>query len=117
GAALVTGLIAAAGIFALRDDARYLYDRLTDQAVPLVIGSAVCGLAVLALLVRGAYRGTRPLAVAAVVAVIWGWGVAQFPYLLPKSLTIAEGAATDDTLTSVLIVFGVAVVLVLPAFG
>lgn len=117
GAALVAGVIAAAGIFALRDDARYLYDRLTDQAIPLVIGSAVCGLAVLALLIRGTYRGTRPLAVGAVVAVIWGWAVAQFPYLLPESLTIAEGAATSDTLTSVLIVFGVAVLLVLPAFG
>ena len=117
GAALVAGTIAAAGIFALHDDARYLYDRLTDQAIPLVIGSAVCGLTVLALLVRGAYRGIRPLAVAAVVAVVWGWGVAQFPYLLPESLTISAGASTSDTLTSVLIVFGAAVLLVLPSFG
>jgi cytochrome d ubiquinol oxidase subunit II len=117
GAALVAGVIAAAGIFALHDDARYLYDRLTDQAIPLVIGSAVCGLVVLALLVRGAYRGIRPLAVGAVVAVIWGWGVAQFPYLLPESLTIADGAAPSDTLTTVLIVFGVAVILVIPALG
>jgi cytochrome d ubiquinol oxidase subunit II len=117
GAALVAGAVAVAGIFVLRDDARYVYDGLTDEAIPLVIGSAVCGLAVLALLVRGAPRGARPLAVGAVVAVIWGWGVAQYPYLLPMSLTIAEGAATSDTLTAILIVFGGAVVLVLPAFG
>jgi cytochrome d ubiquinol oxidase subunit II len=49
--------------------------------------------------------------------VIWGWGVAQFPYLLPETLTIAEGAADSATLTAVLIVFAVAVVVVLPAFG
>jgi len=51
------------------------------------------------------------------VAIIWGWGVAQYPYLLPEKLTIADGAAPSATLTSVLIVFGVAVVLVLPAIG
>ena len=60
-----------------------VYDRLTSEGLPLVILSAVCGLAALALLVRGAQRGARPLAVGAVAAVVWGWGVAQFPYLLP----------------------------------
>ncbi len=51
------------------------------------------------------------------VAVIWGWGVAQFPYLLPTDLTIAAGAGTSDTLTMVIIVFIAAAVLVLPAIG
>jgi cytochrome d ubiquinol oxidase subunit II len=59
----------------------------------------------------------RPLAVAAVVAVIWGWGVAQFPYLLPTSLTIGQSAAPDPTLDALLVVFAVAVVVVLPALG
>ena len=71
----------------------------------------------LALLWRGARRGARPLAVGAVVAVIWGWGVAQYPYLLPQTLTIKDGAGASETLTAVLIVFGVAVVVVLPALG
>ena len=53
----------------------------------------------------------------AVVAVIWGWGVAQYPYLLPTTLTISAGAAVSETLTAVLVVFGVAVVVVLPALG
>ena len=48
---------------------------------------------------------------------IWAWGVAQHPYLLPQQLTIADAAAPSATLTSVLIVFGVAVVLVIPAIG
>ena len=43
------------------------------------------------LLVRGARRGVRPLAVGAVVAIIWGWGAAQYPYLLPGELKIDEG--------------------------
>jgi cytochrome d ubiquinol oxidase subunit II len=117
-AAVVAGALAVAGIFALHDEARYLYDRLTDQALPLVIVSGLCGLGVLALLLRDARgRASRPLAVAAVVAVIWGWGVAQFPYLLPTSLKITQSAAPGPTLDAVLVVFAAAVVVVLPALG
>jgi cytochrome bd ubiquinol oxidase subunit II len=101
----------------LKDEAQYVYDRLTQEGLPLVILSGVCGLAVLVLLSRRGARGVRPLAVAAVVAVVWGWGVAQYPYLLPEQLRIADAAAPDPTLTGLLIVFGIAVVLVLPALA
>jgi cytochrome bd ubiquinol oxidase subunit II len=116
-AALVAGAFAVAGLFALHHDARYVFDRLTSQALPLVILSTACGIAVLVLLRRNARRGARAFAVGAVAAVIWGWGIAQYPYLLPEKLTIAGAAAPSETLTSVLIVFGIAVVLVLPAIG
>jgi cytochrome d ubiquinol oxidase subunit II len=49
--------------------------------------------------------------------VIWGWGVAQFPYLLPTSLKIAQSAAPPDTLAAVIVVFIAAAILVLPALG
>jgi cytochrome d ubiquinol oxidase subunit II len=114
-AAVGAGALAVAGIVALRADARYVYDGLTGDGLPLVIVSLLCGVAALVLLARGARRGPRPLAVAAVVAIVWGWGVAQHPYLLPQDLTIDAGAAPSATLTSLLIVFGVAIVLVVPA--
>ena len=116
-AATVAGAFAVAGIFALRADARFVYDGLTSDGLPLVILSGVCGLGALATVARGAARGARPLAIGAVAAVIWGWAVGQHPYLLPTSLTIDAGASTGDTLTALLIVFGVAVVVVLPAMG
>jgi len=116
-AALVAGALAVAGIFALHDEARYVYDRLTSDALPLVVVSALCGLGVLGLLLRGARRGLRPLAIGAVVAVIWGWGVAQFPYLLPTSLKISQSAAPGPTLDAVLIVFLIAAIVVLPSLG
>ena len=116
-AAAVAGALAIAGLVELHADARYLYDGLTTDGLPLVIVSLLCGVAVLVLVRRGARRGARPLAVAAVGAVVAGWGVAQHPYLLPQVLTIDDAAAPGPTLTAVLIVFGVAVVLVLPALG
>jgi cytochrome bd ubiquinol oxidase subunit II len=115
--AVVTGALAAAGLVALHTDARFIFDNLVSDALPLVILSLVCGAAVLVLLRRGTRHGTRGLAAGAVIAVIWAWGVAQHPYLLPQTLTIADAAAPSATLTSVLIVFGIAVVLVLPALG
>jgi cytochrome d ubiquinol oxidase subunit II len=116
-AAVVAGALAVAGIFVLNSEASYVYNRLTAEGLPLVIVSLLCGAAALAVLVRGGRRPLRPLAGGAFVAVIWSWGVAQFPYLLPTSLRIDQAAAPDPTLTIVLIVFGVAAALVLPSLG
>jgi cytochrome d ubiquinol oxidase subunit II len=116
-AALLAGVAALAGLVELHAEARYIFDRLTDQGLPLVILSALCGIGLLIALLRGARRPLRPLAGGAVIAVIWGWGVAQFPYLLPSSLKIGEAAAPSSTLNVIFIVFAIAAVLVLPSLG
>jgi cytochrome d ubiquinol oxidase subunit II len=132
-AAAIAGVAAAAGLVELHAEARYVFDRLTDQGLPLVILSALCGLGLLAILLKtgptgrnvdagSTYRPVgrrllRPLAAGAVVTVIWGWGVAQFPYLLPTSLRIDQAAAPDPTLDIVFVVFAIAAVVVLPALG
>jgi cytochrome d ubiquinol oxidase subunit II len=116
-AAVVTGVVALAGIFVLQSDADYLFDRLTGVALPFVIISAIGGIGSLVLLLRHKHRGARLLAIAAVVAVLLGWGVAQWPYLLPESLKVTAGAAPDATLWSILIVFVVAAIVILPSIG
>jgi cytochrome bd ubiquinol oxidase subunit II len=117
GAAVAAGVVAAVGIPVLHSDARYIYEGLVSEGLPFLIGSAACGAAALALLRRGARRALRVLAVGAVVGVIWGWGAAQYPYLLPQDLTIKDGAASSETLTALLVVFGVALVFVVPALA
>jgi cytochrome d ubiquinol oxidase subunit II len=117
GAAVLAGAFAVAGLIALHSEARYVFDRLTSQGLPLVVLSLLCGAALLAALLRGGRRPLRPLAAGAVIAVIWGWGVAQFPYLLPTTLRIDQAAAPDATMTIVFIVFALAAVLVLPSLG
>jgi cytochrome d ubiquinol oxidase subunit II len=117
GAAVLAGAFALAGLFALHSEARYVFDRLTSQGLPLAILSLLCGAVLLAVLLRGGRRPLRPLAAGAVVAVIWGWGVAQFPYLLPRSLRIDQAAAPDATMTIIFVVFAAAAVLVLPSLA
>jgi cytochrome bd ubiquinol oxidase subunit II len=116
-AAAVAGALAAVALVTLHSEAPYVYDRLLDQGLPLVVLSALCGIGVLVSLLRGWRRPLRPLAAGAVAAVIWGWGVAQFPYLLPTSLKIDQAAAPGPTLDAVLIVFVIAAIVVLPALG
>ena len=116
-AAVVTGALAVVGLVALHSDARYVFDGLEGRALPLVIVSLICGLGVLVLLRRREPRGARVLAVGAVAAVIWAWGVAQHPYLLPETLTISDGAAPSATLDVILVVFAIAAAVVLPSLG
>ena len=68
------------------------------------------------LLPRAAPGVLRLLAVGAVVAVVAGWGVAQYPYLLGTHLPIADAASPLPTLWVLTVVAAAAVVLVLPGF-
>jgi cytochrome bd ubiquinol oxidase subunit II len=116
GTSVVAGAVAVAGIFVLRDDARYVFDGLTSRALPLVILSAVCAAGSLALLLRRVHHGARLAALGAVASVVVAWGVAQWPYLLPTSLEVSEAAAPSGTLQVLLVATGLAAVIVLPGF-
>jgi len=115
-AAVVAGVVAAIGILVLHADARYLFDGLTSRALPLVIVSTICGAASLMMLIRGAHQGARLLSALAVLTLVLAWGVAQWDYILPESLTVADAAAPSGTITAVLVATALAVVLVGPSF-
>ena len=68
------------------------------------------------LLVRNAERGARLLAIGAVASIMVGWGVAQWPYILPESLELSEAAAPSGTLGALLAATVGAAVIVLPGF-
>jgi cytochrome bd ubiquinol oxidase subunit II len=116
GAAVVAGAASLVGIFVLRDDARYVFDGLTARALPFVILSAVAGTASLFLLVRDVAHGARFLAIAAVASIVIGWGVAQWPYLLPTSLEVEDAAAPSGTLSALLVAAICAALIVVPGF-
>jgi cytochrome d ubiquinol oxidase subunit II len=116
GTAIVAGVASLVGVFVLRADARYLYDELTSKALPLVLLAAGCGAGSLVLLLRGGERGARLLAAGAVASVVVGWGVAQWPYLLPETLEVADAAAPDGTLAALVVAAVAALLIVVPGF-
>jgi Cytochrome bd-type quinol oxidase, subunit 2 len=115
GAGIVAGVLAFVGYFVLAEDAQHLHRHLGDRALPLVILSTICGVTALGLLLRGSIRAARAFAVGAVAAVVWGWGVAQWPYLLPTSMTIERGAAPHGTLVALMVVTAIAAVVIVPS--
>ena len=117
GAAVVAGVIAFAGIIVFHSDAHYLFEGLTSRALPLVIASGVCGIGSLILLVRNSTSWARILSIGAVATVMIGWGVAQWPYILPTTLKVSQAAAPSGTLSAILVVFIAAAIIILPSLG
>jgi cytochrome d ubiquinol oxidase subunit II len=115
GTAAVVGLVALGGILVLRSDAQGLFTGLTHRGLPLVVLSALAGLASIVLIVGRRYAMARLTAAAAVAAIIWGWGAAQYPYLLQPQLTIADAAASRSTLVSMLASLVVGGALLVPS--
>ena len=53
----------------------------------------------------------------AVASVVVAWGVAQWDYLLPTSLTVGDAAAPDGTLQALLVATVLFVLVVIPGFS
>jgi cytochrome d ubiquinol oxidase subunit II len=112
------GLLAGVTLAVLHTAAPRVFSALlTGRALPLVLVSVVAGVAVLILLLLDQVRLARPLAVAAVAAVVCGWAVAQYPYLLPPHLTIHGAAGPAASGAAELVVVGIIAVLVGPSFA
>lgn len=120
--ALIVGAAAGAGAFAmipaLRHDAPALFDSLTSgRALPVIAVSTLGGAVALRALWTRRYLVARVAAVVAVVAVLVGWGVGQFPDLLVGEVTINAAAGASATLWALIVVFGIASVTVVPALA
>jgi cytochrome d ubiquinol oxidase subunit II len=116
-AGAVSGALSLATLLEIHGSNPALFHGLTHRALPLVIVAAACGLAVVVSLATGRSQGLRPLSVLGVAAVVWGWGVAQYPVLLPGTgLTLTSGAAPHSILVTVVVVFVAAALLVAPSF-
>ena len=118
-AGVAAGLLAVAGLAVVHADAPQLWAGLSGRALPLVALSGAAGVASLALLAARRYLLVRVSAALAVAAVLWGWGAAQYPHLLPGApgLTVAQAAAGPATLQATTISVGVGIVLLVPSLA
>ncbi|MFD8418723.1 cytochrome d ubiquinol oxidase subunit II [Streptomyces sp. NPDC059466] len=114
-AGAVAGIVSVAGIFVLRADAPRLFHQLSHRGLPLMVLAALCGVVGMAGAHLGRHTGRREIAALAIAAVVVGWGVAQYPFLLGTHLRIHEAAAPDSTLAVLLGVACVAALVILPS--
>ncbi len=118
-AGVLTGALAGGTFAELSTSAPRVFAGLTGIALPLVAISIAAGIAVLVMLWLRWYHALflRAAAAIAVATVVWGWGLAQYPYLLPTSLPLAAGSAPTASLVAEFVVAGLAVLLVAPGFA
>jgi cytochrome d ubiquinol oxidase subunit II len=106
----VTGVLAAVNLALLHGSAPYVFGRLTGVALPLVIVSVLAGAAAVALIVL---RRQLLLRIAGALSVT-AWGLTQYPWLFPTSLSVAAASAPSTSLIAEIAVIGMAAVLVVP---
>jgi cytochrome d ubiquinol oxidase subunit II len=112
GSAVVTGVLAVGALPVLAHEAPGLVGDLLRGPVA---GSVLAGIGTIVALLRRRYRTARVFAATAVAAVVAGWGLAQYPVLVPPDLTITEAAAPAQTLPVTLGVLIVGFAVTLPA--
>jgi cytochrome d ubiquinol oxidase subunit II len=81
----------------------------------IVALTAAAALAAFWSLWRRRYVIARIAAAAEVASIVWGWAVAQYPYLVPPSLKITDAAAPRITLELALIAVLVGAVVLFPS--
>jgi cytochrome d ubiquinol oxidase subunit II len=77
--------------------------------------TAVAAIAALWALWTRRWRLARSTAIVQVSCIIWGWGLAQYPYLLPPDLTYAAAAAPPVTLKLVLGALAAGLLVLVPS--
>ncbi len=111
----VTAAAAIAGLPLARAWAPVLATGLVGRALPLLILVALAGAGCAVALARGQVRWGRGLAVIEAAAIVWAWGVAQYPYLIVPDVTVANSAASQTTLIGFIAIAVGGGVLLIPA--
>lgn len=111
------GILAMAGLAFVATDAPLLWQGFRSQAWPLVGVSIGGGLFSLWALLRRRFTGAILGAGAAVAAVVWGWGVAQYPAIIPPALTIEAAKGPDSVLWAMIWGIAAGAVLLVPSLG
>jgi cytochrome bd ubiquinol oxidase subunit II len=94
-----------------------LKSMVAGTGVPFTLTTMVLTPLVMFLLWRRIFSWYRVLAVAAVGSMVFAWGFAQSPYMVPGRLTIAQAAAPGPTLALLLVVGAVLVLVIVPAMA
>jgi len=84
-------------------------------AVPLHLLTAATAVTALAALWRRRWRMARVAAATQVSLILWGWALAQYPYVLPPDLPVEAAAAPAVTLRLVLAALALGALVLLPS--
>ncbi|MBI2477246.1 MAG: cytochrome d ubiquinol oxidase subunit II [Planctomycetia bacterium] len=118
---LATGIwmsvLSCVGLAFVAIEAPLLWSGFGARGWPLVIVALVAGAFSLVAMWRRRYTIAAVSAAVTVASVMWGWAVAQYPLLVPPTLTVHVAKAPDRVLTLVIIIVAGGFLLVVPSLG
>jgi cytochrome d ubiquinol oxidase subunit II len=119
GAAVVVFAAAISSLLVAPSEAPHVAIRLatTPSALLFQLAIAAGGLATLVALWRERWQLARVAAAAQVSLILWGWAMAQHPYVIPFTLTIGDAAAPRVTLELLLGGLVIGSVILLPSLA
>ena len=119
GRALATGIwigiLAWLGLVMTWLEADALWKSLSQRAWPVILVSLITGIGSLFALKQERYRFANLMAASAVASVIYGWGLAQYPYFIRDDILIEQSMAPDFVLWAMATCILAGSVLLLPA--
>ncbi len=117
--ALVSGaLVSILGIVCISlslGQAPWLWQGLLAHAWPYAIAAILSGSLVLLTLVQHKYRLAGFFVILETTLMLFSWGIAQYPYILPPTLTIEQAANAPQVVTTLLIVMIIGMLIVIPS--
>jgi cytochrome bd ubiquinol oxidase subunit II len=116
-AALVVGVLALVAFLLSGTGARLIREGLAQRwwSMPFQLATGAMAVGAIVALWTRRYRAARVFAILQVTLILWGWGLAQYPYLIEPDLTIAAAASPPRVLRAVLWALAAGSVLLIPA--
>jgi cytochrome d ubiquinol oxidase subunit II len=116
--AVAVGATALLSLILSREGAPLIWKGLlaTGWALPFHIATGLAAIGTIWAVWTRRFRPARLLAIAQTAMIIAGWGLAQYPYIVPPDLTVAATAAPDSVLWPVTLALAAGAVLLVPSF-
>jgi cytochrome bd ubiquinol oxidase subunit II len=89
----------------------------TAWALPLHLATGMSAMSVFVLVYRRTYRRARIAAATQVSLIVWGWALAQYPFLIRPGVTLQSAAAPAATLRLLLTFLVVGALVLFPALA
>ena len=115
---IIAALVALVVFLLSQQHAHEIRERLANSwwSWPLQFATGLAALGTLAALWARRFPLARFCAAGQVTLILWGWALAQYPYLVRPELTIHNSAAPQATMRTLLWALAAGVVLLFPSY-
>ena len=114
---VILGAFSTVGLVIVANYAPDLWAGFLSSSLPLVAISAVTGFASMLCVWKARYQIAAGAAALTVACVILGWGLAQYPLIVPPAIDVQSSKGPDSVLWAMIIAIAAGAIVLVPALG